>query len=294
MFTIKQNIDIKNPIIPQHLLINILNNADLCSKVILLDFDNILIFDFNTKKLIKSIKLTNYMTNLSVNSDGTIAVISNEEPIIYIWDLNNSIEIYKIDIDYASWVPVHTFNNNELLIGCGSVIKHYTFNNLILLQSEISFTIKDEYDITVITSNNLNKIACGTNLGNINIFNNKLILLYTFTIDTNLYIKSLSFKNNILLISSFYCIIYDLNTNTFRYILDEYNEIVWDKRIVLLPCMTKIIGIDKYLNSSDLFVWNMNTCKLIKQIKTSINNYTLTPGGKIICYNKKEQIIFNI
>ncbi len=286
---VKHNLKIPNPILPIELLTNVLDKADICSKIIKMTRNGVAVFDFKTKKLIRNINSFWYF-KLSVSKCGRFVVGSNENFPVKIWNINSGLEV-PIDVELSSeYAPLHTFTmNNELLITCNNEIYSFVFcNDTNMWKCNFIYEFENIKFIAFIKANDsTNKFIFSSDTGYVYIMNSTSTnienILDNF-IDKE--IININFTNNIIIISTFNENIAFIKTNQL-----DYKKIVLQKpkpksrsiihqfyisNYHILPCFTKVIG--GFYNLS--FIWDLTTGNIIKKINLYMGEFTsLSPNG---------------
>ncbi len=302
---IRQHINIpENSILPRELADIVLDKADLCSKIVTLTDNGILILDYKTRRLIRNIKYMYYF-RLSVSRCGNYAVASNEHYPVHVWNINTGLRETIEDFPFSSDnIPYHTFSlNNELLV----TYKNYVYS--FQLSDKLHWILNYRYEIMDSSSNIFciqsntkdHTFACVNLEERIYIFNS-----ITKNIDHVIDIRQrnspnimdlwffIDFNSHFIgIIKGPKTVVYNLKTNSTvvlqkpksasRSIMDRI-EI---KKMHILPCLTKAICGCAY---GVTFLFDIKTGQIIKKLDSFMNVFsTLTPCNTQIVTSDRDK-----
>jgi WD40 repeat protein len=207
--------------------------------------------------------------------------------------------IEKIVLSEDENPPCHTFTpDGNLLVGHANCIYCFSYSTETNTFHKVNTNTIPETDciITNVNHNSVNMFACGTNTGNIYVFNTTSTLIHTlteFTKEEVNEIHCIDFKNKTLVASSWSQkqICFDLTTNT-HHILEKpkfgkYRTPFIVTNLVITPCMTKVIGTYNF----HTFVWDLSTGKIDKELKIDRHTFhEFTPCGSKLVISRRDPI----
>lgn len=288
----------------QHFVIPI---ADIFSYIITKGINSIIISDYNTLDVIRTIHTFN-LHNMSVSNCKKF-IVGSDSTRIRIWELKSGLciknihmEIFYINPETSIYsksygVPSHAFTiNNELLVASGSQIKCFTYNqdsNQDYNWNEtFTYNIKKQNcQISCIVSNlTFNTFAFGTLQGEVYIFNHDTKQqIYTFTTAIGLLrsdnfpeIISITFNKNILVVSSLTQFNFILNLSNLSLIKivkpdDEYAFRFTINNLLLTPSLEYVIGT---CCNDKSYMWDISNGNIIKLLDINLNEYCIfSPQG---------------
>ncbi len=296
---IKSQNNPSNPVLPEEVMSIVYDFADICSYVFKTTCNGVEMYDFNTMKKVREIR-TLWLFEMSVSPCGTFVVGSNEHSRVHIWNMLTGELVEKIELRTGfEETPRHLFTpEGELLVACKNFINSFKYSpETKTFQWTRETRIPEEDGIITRICYNNGLLACGTNTGNIYIFNSSKTLVRTitdFSTDEYREINSIDIKNNKLVASTWgkKNVCFDLKTN-LKAVFEKpkfgnhRTPFIVDN-LLITPCGTKVIG------SYDCatFMWDFSTGKIVRKLAIKPHSVrTFSPGGsKLITSSRDEKI----
>jgi WD40 repeat protein len=291
-----------NDILPQEIMIDVFNFADMCSYIFHQKENNKFIkYDFNTLQKIDEFTIpllsNNDIIRSAVSPCGNfIAALHYSTKCISILNINENL-IQKIFLEQHLVEHMTFTQNSGLLITCDNLIYRYIYSSEEEWVRTYTYEIPKSYGIiTYITHDSDNMFLCYTIKGYLCIYDMKKdSLVHEFTDIKTSYeiiwwsnnISSIDFNQNKLIISIHGLIdkyIYiDLKTKTHKKldILSEGGKRI--DKMLFTPGLKKVIGYSGFYNKT--YLWDLESGKILKKLNISIDKLdTFTPGGsRLIC-----------
>ncbi len=296
----------ENNILPPELMEKIFYSMDSCSSIYnRCGYYSIIKYDFNTLEKKLEIKYKDFLwRRFSVSLCDTFIAASHYSPC-FVSIYNQEDGLFKNIILPSDYNVVYTtfLPNNDLLITQKHFIYHYHLGVNKSWEKIYTYEIPESAgNIEYITNNSSDMFVCYGGLGEIFVFNfNTRQLIHAFTDIKTIYnirpydiMESIDFKKNKLVIyithdSAIYIYI-DLDTKILHNL--EANRMIRGRHIqkmLLMPCLEKAIlfsDLDKCL-----FVWDLDTKRIIKKINLEINTLGIfTPGGSTLITEYRNKI----
>ncbi len=261
-------------------------------------------FDFNTLERKRVIKSPIWLFQMSVSPCGKFVAGSNEKSNVFVWNILTGELIENIVISDQDCQPVHTFTpDGNLLVGHTDCIYSFSYSSETNTFQKVNTTTIPETGgvITSLKHNSVDMFACGTNTGNIYIFNtnsetSSSMLFHTITEFTKEEVNELcniDFKNNVLVASSWgqKQICFDLTTNTLNILekpkFGNYRTPFIVSNLLITPCMKKVIGTYNFYT----FIWDLSTGNIDKKLNIDLHTFhAFNPSGSKLIISCRDPI----